>query len=209
MTVESRNQDELVGELKFTTSLSKIGQCAMLKSYEDELYMKLKLKFPKQHLPRVNTPTFNLQSSATRTNDISTTPSLCSLPSYSSFASTNSTITRKTYQSISSWDLNAPENEQIRKFQVSRQIEEAMEILDDINKIKSDGKESKNQIKEDEVDILSNASNDYRYDSDRRDSFIDIDSIDLHKYGSNDAEKAIKKYEKWQHNWSRMLNDMF
>ena len=181
----------------------------MLKSYEDELYSKLKSKFPKKYLPRISTPTFNLQTSARKSIDSSKIPSLSSMPSYSSITS-NSTITQKTNSdtTLPTLETTTDETEEMKKQRVGRQVQEAKRILDYINNIKPD---SLNQINEDEEDNNSSTTSNYMLGANRRMSSIDIDSIELHKMrlDKNYGELAIKKYERWQNNWSKMLKEMF
>lgn len=45
-------------KFKFGTQLSPSAQCAMLKSYEDELYNRMKVYMPRKKLPRINTAKF-------------------------------------------------------------------------------------------------------------------------------------------------------
>jgi hypothetical protein len=195
-------------DISFTASLSKIGQCAMIKSYEDELYSKLKSKYPQKDLPRVNTPTFNFQTSSRKSVDSMSTPSLWSMPSYSSFTSS---LTAKTDGTIQTpyLNINAPENAELRKHRVSRQILEAKKILDEIKNIK---KENYDPMDNDcETETISDLPSSNKYSLDKRNSYIDIDSIGLHKMRleNNPGTLAIKRYQNWQKNWSRMLNELY
>ena len=194
-------------DISFTSSLSKIGQCAMIKSYEDELYSKLKSKFPQKDLPRVSTPTFNFQTSSKKSVGNISTPSLWSIPSCSSFTSSLSVKTEDTAQTPCI-NINAPENTELRKHRVSKQILEAKEILDDIKKIK---KENFDEEYEDEIETISDLPSSIKYSIDKRNSYIDIDSINLHKLRleNNQGEQTIQKYQNWQKNWSRMLHELY
>jgi hypothetical protein len=186
-TESFQNEDYETG--RFSCGLSKIGQCAMLKTYEDELYSKMKMKFPKNHFPRVETPLFNTNVDLKQVKKPSRS-SLSSSVSCTSLTSlTDDNTLRKTNTSISSWDTF--ENEHSKKYQVSKQIEDAMEILDDLVKIKS-----LNQIEPFRMDDL----------------VFNLQVKDQDKASVENSlmiDNTIKKYERWHFNWSRMLTDMF
>ena len=48
-------------DLKFSNILSDDGQCAILKTYEDEMYKQIKSRLPKKSIPRISTPIFNMK----------------------------------------------------------------------------------------------------------------------------------------------------
>lgn len=106
-----------VEDMKFGSSLSKDGQCALLKTYEDELFKRLKEHFPREYLPRIKTAMFK-QNKKDYFNDDS------SLDRISSPASSMCTSSEMS--------------EQKRRIKISKQIRSAMEIIDDLSKLTND-----------------------------------------------------------------------
>jgi hypothetical protein len=114
---EDDDDDACLEEVKFGSSLSKDGQCAMLKTYEDELCKRLKEHFPREYLPRIKTAMFKLNTkhyyndNSSQERSSSPTSSICTLSDMS---------------------------EQKRRLKVSKQIRSAMEIIDDLGKLTND-----------------------------------------------------------------------
>ena len=190
-------QNEEANEYRFSCGLSKIGQCAMIKSYEDEIYNKLKMKFPKTYFPRVRTPLFNLNTnpqacssslSYTASNTLlSLSPSCTSINSFQDCKSNTPLV-------VSPWDILKHENENISKYSITKQIEDAMEILDDLSKIKPETIEE--SVQPITVKLVKMG---------RCPSFIDNNAAT----NSLIMDNTFKKYEIWHFNWTKMLTDMF
>ena len=109
---------------KFSSSLSKTGQCAILKTYEDEIYSQLKMRNPRRNLPRVSTAEFNSKSKSKCSKDLSELGSssptllLTCVDSCCDVADENFTETNVTFEEM-----------------IEKQIDKAKKILDDIARV--------------------------------------------------------------------------
>jgi hypothetical protein len=202
-------QNEDYGLSRFSCGLSKIGQCAMLKTYEDELYSKMKMKFPKNHFPRVQTPLFNTNADLKPDKQLSSSSLSRSLSctSLTSIADDSNPATqRKTTTSESSWDTTGSglDSDNSKKYQISKQIEDAMEILDDLVKIKSGARNDTIEINDLVFDFQK------RNDQDGKNRPTESNTCDPTSIEETlMIDNTIKKYERWHFNWTRILTDMF
>lgn len=185
---------------KFGSSLSKTGQCAVLKCYEDEIFYRLKQRFPYRMFPRVSTPAFELSLNKEKQKH------------------THSAVSETNVASPKQWESNSivsepactePANkhkteEKLRSYFVDKQITAAIEILDDLKKISP----------------LASDNNECIYES--VESFAGSELCETESMMSHqrtlstlncDSERFFnqiwKKYENWYSEWSRMLNVLF
>lgn len=100
-------------DMKFANILSSDGQCAILKTYEDELYKQIKERMPKKSIPRISTPIYNMKLNKQQkasTSSISTVASNDSVaskfaPSTSSSSSSSSSSSASSSSASSSSSL--------------------------------------------------------------------------------------------------------
>lgn len=133
--------------LKFGSILSTTGQCALLKAYEDELYNQIRNKYPKTPIPRISTCIFNSRVNHENKQKLLDSSTLISLDTYSSnslIADSNvmtthdmtdkSTISVGLFSSSKN-NLTNPVDD-LNKLRINKQIDDAMQILDEIGKEK-------------------------------------------------------------------------
>jgi hypothetical protein len=191
---------KLQNNLKFTTSLSPCGQCAMLKSYEDEIYKQIKITYPKKIVPRVCTPIYNLklQMNTNIKKGINSNEFIRESSSNSSLLSTHSSYSEdnqlRNVNGSESSHLEDENFEKIKKYEINKQIQVAMEILDELSKqrklMSTSGLIAASGLRDKPLSLNPN--------------LFYMNVIDSEK-----MNEIIKKYESWHAKWSQMLTKYF
>lgn len=143
-------------DAKLTSSFTKTAQCAMLKTYEDQMFNQLQSLCPHKYLPRIPTPYFNSRTIKENGN-LSNDSDFSSSSSMSSFASE---FSLKEYPNA---ELNTKEH------QIDKQIGSAMKILDFLSEFRT----QLNQENQQNVDLGVHFTNSYKSSSDKLNKIVE------------------------------------
>lgn len=151
-------------DLSFSNILSIEGKCATIKAYEDEMYAKLKLRFPDVELPRVTTPVFNSKCDLynKRAGDDLKMTSF-SYSNFDSISTDNSDDLTEEFLSkrINPRKMSLPFVNDSRENKINKQIENAMKILDYLEK-ETSSKNNQKSKKSNSTNDLLKILNDYK-----------------------------------------------
>ena len=171
---------DIVYKNKLSSVLSKTGQCAILKCYEDEIFKEIKWRIPDRYFTRITTPLFDLNSGDSQYSDIWELGSVRSESVFSEISEPNKHNTE----------------EKLRNYLVDKHISAAMEILDDLKKITP-----RNECSEESDDSQNCALSDSgSVITELRTNESDVDQL---------INQICRKYSKWIGEWSRMLKIFF
>jgi hypothetical protein len=171
-------------------SLSKTGLCAIMKTYEDEMYKQLKIRNPRQNLPRITTAAFNASSRAQKVANSHSDPNECK-SSRSSLASNESNEDEERADAERLLKEAVP-----LESLVNRQVEKAMKILNELGECKYYHHHNAHNYE----DLNRNSLNVCDDNTSNETSFAVPD---------DEFNTIAKKYESWHLKWSRMLDKFF
>ncbi len=179
---KSSNQSSDLTSFKLSSPMSKTGQCAILKIYEDEMYTQLKLRNPKKNLPRISTAVYNSNSkqrSAMKLKNTECKSSQSSLFSSDSLEDCDEAKAEKDLDEAASLE-----------YLVHVQIENAISILSELAEYKLNNQQC-------------------NFGSLNRNFLSVCDSSSQSLLMDEKFNFIAKRYEVWHAKWSRMFNKFF
>ena len=225
--IKNTHNDNKLGSI-----LSAEGQYSILKTYEDEMYNKLKFRCPNHYLPRVSTPEFNCKfdNSNHRKLSINSLNSDSSCQSTTSFTNNNQNSNSNILNEVNFGLVEDNDDEKLtnrfRKMslptngyemdktncnsdnlqnKISKQIDYAMEILDDIAheyNLNSDRVEGVNNK------TITNSLDTNKINNKHRKSICIVDTLSSSSSNTIELMPIINKYKDWHMKWTSLLDEL-